>query len=188
VLKERAAALLLFVGSMWVVRLLDSFRLDGSSVLGHGIYPRTGEGLFGIFIAPFIHSGWPHLFANTPPLLVLGALVLLRGVREFLLVTFACMVAAGAGTWLLGSWGNHIGASGVLFGYVGYLLFRPAFDRKIWSALIALVVAGMYATALLASLIPSSGISWSGHFFGFAGGLLCARLTQREPERLAMMR
>src|SRR5205085_108651 len=171
---------------MWIVRLIDTFRLDGSSILGHGIYPRSGAGLVGILTAPFIHSGWPHLIANTPPLLVLGALVLLRGVREFVLVTIACIVAAGAGTWLLGAWGNHIGASGVLFGYVGYLLFRPAFDRKIWSAAIALVVAGLYATALLVSLIPSAGISWSGHFFGLLGGMLCARLRMVDGSRLTV--
>ena len=73
----------------------------------------------------------------------------------------------------VGRWGLY----GVVFGYVGYLLFRPAFERKLWFVLITLVVAALYGTALLWSVVPRTGISWTGHFFGFAGGILTARLS-----------
>ena len=179
---RRALVLLLFVGSMWVVRVADTFRLDGGSVAGVGVIPRSSGNFIGILASPFIHANWPHLLANTVPLLVLGALVLIDGIAEFLFVTVVCMLSAGAGIWLFGERANHIGASGVLFGYVGYLLFRPAFDRKLAFMLITLVVAGLYGTALLWSVVPRAGISWTAHFFGFLGGVLAARLRRTVAE------
>jgi membrane associated rhomboid family serine protease len=148
----------------------------------YGIIPRTWNGLAGILTAPFIHANLEHLLSNTVPLLILGALILLRGVPEFLFVTGASILVGGFGTWLFGGMGAHIGASGVVFGYFGYLVFRTVFDRRISSAVITLAVAGLYASAMAYSLIPAAGISWSGHFFGFVGGVLAARL--RYPSRL----
>jgi membrane associated rhomboid family serine protease len=178
VFARRALALSVFVGAMWVVRLLDTFRQDGSSVAGVGVIPRTTGHLAGILTAPFIHANWSHLLANTLPLLVLGALVLFNGISEFLLVTLVCILSAGAGVWLFGQSANHIGASGVVFGYMGYLLFRPAFDHRLSLMLVTLIVGGIYGTALLWSLVPRAGISWSAHFFGFAGGVLAARIRK----------
>lgn len=177
IIVRRAFVLFTFVGAMWVVRILDSFRPDGSSFAGVGVIPRTSGNLTGILTAPMIHANWSHLLANTLPLLVLGSLVLLGGVAEFLFVTVVCVLCAGAGTWLFGESANHIGASGVVFGYVGYLLFRSVFDRNRLFVIVTLVVASMYGTALLWSVVPRSGISWSEHFFGFLGGVLAAWLT-----------
>lgn len=176
VIALRALILLLFIGTMWMVRVIDTLRPDGTSIAGLGVIPRTAGHISGILAAPFIHANWPHLIANTVPLLILGSMILVGGVAEFLLVTLVCMLAAGAGTWLFGESANHIGASGVVFGYVGYLLFRAAFDRKLWFVLVALVVTSVYGTVLLLSLVPTSGVSWTAHFFGFIGGALAARL------------
>jgi membrane associated rhomboid family serine protease len=178
---KRALALILFVAAMWLVRLADMFRSDGSSIAGVGIIPRTTDRLQGIIAAPLIHANWAHLVANTVPLMLLGGLVLLSGVGEFFFVTIVSALSAGAGTWMFGSPANHIGASGVVFGYLGYLLARPAFDRKFLSLIVTLVVASVYGSVLLTSVIPEAGISWSGHFFGFVGGVLAARL--RGPQR-----
>lgn len=177
---SRASVLLIFVGIMWVVRIADTFRSGGSSIAGRGVIPRTSDHLVGILTAPFIHANWPHLLANTLPLLILGGLVLLDGIGQFLIVTIVCVLVAGAGTWFFGESANHIGASGVIFGYLGYLLFRSAFDRRLWSVVVTLVVASIYGTVLLWSVIPRSGISWSAHFFGFLGGILAARLSGRQ--------
>jgi membrane associated rhomboid family serine protease len=138
--------------------------------------------LDGIFVAPFIHGNLDHLLANSIPLLVLGALILLRGVREFVFVVLVSIVVSGVGMWLFGS-GNaqHIGASGVVFGFFGYLVFRTAFDRRLSSAIITILVAVAYGTAMLYSLVPRETISWSAHFFGFVGGFTAARL--RYPAR-----
>lgn len=177
---QRALVLLLFVGSMWVVRAADTFRTDGTSIAGAGVIPRSAAHPVGILTAPFIHANWPHLIANTVPLLILGSLVLIGGVSEFIFVTIVCMLVGGAGTWLFGESANHIGASGVIFGYVGYLLFRPVFDRRLWSMLITVVVAALYGAMLFSSAMPRSGISWSAHFFGFLGGIVAASLLRRR--------
>jgi membrane associated rhomboid family serine protease len=145
--------------------------------VGHGIVPRTWYGLQGILSAPLIHASLAHLVANTVPFLILGALVLLQGVFELVFVVVTTALVAGAGTWLFGASNTeHVGASGVVFGLFGYLLFRMLFDRRLSSAVITLIVAIVYGAAMLRSLIPADGISWTGHFFGFLAGILAARL------------
>ncbi len=171
---RRALVLFLFVGTMWAIRIADTFRHDGGSIAGTGVVPRTSGHFLGILAAPFIHANWDHLIANTVPLLILGALILLEGIGDFLFVTLVSAVVAGAGIWLFGSHANHIGASSIVFGYVGFLLFRPAFDRKLMSLLVTLIVGSLYGVMLLMSVIPQAGISWTAHFFGFLGGILAA--------------
>lgn len=181
--KTRGAALAAVVGAMWLIHILDALIPGGGSVAGHGIIPRTLAGLAGIPVAPLIHSSFRHLAANTTPFLVLGALVLLRGVTDFVVVVFMSTILAGAGTWLFGAGDTqHIGASGVVFGLFGYLVFRAAFDRRFSSAIITLLLAVAYGAAMVRSLIPASDISWSGHFFGFAGGFAIARLRHSKAE------
>jgi membrane associated rhomboid family serine protease len=181
-IRRRAAALGTLVGPMWVVRVLDLFIPGNGSAAGHGIVPRTWYGLEGIPVAPFIHVSVQHLVANTVPLVILGALVLMRGVGEFVFVVVTSGLVSGLGTWVFGSAdAQHVGASGVVFGLFGYLLFRTAFDRRWSSAAIALAVGAGFGTAMVYSLIPQEGISWSGHFFGFLGGFAAARL--RYPQR-----
>lgn len=165
---------------MWIVRVADTFRADGTSIAGVGVIPRSAQHPLGILTAPFIHANWPHLIANTVPLLILGAIVLLGGIADFLFVTIVCAVVGGAGTWLFGESANHIGASGIIFGYVGFLLVRPFFDRRFWSLLITLIVASLYGAMLFTSAMPRAGISWSAHFFGFLGGIVAASLLRRR--------
>lgn len=165
---------------MWIVRAADTFRTDGGSIAGVGVIPRSSQHPAGILTAPFIHANWPHLIANSVPLLVLGALVLIGGIGEFIFVTVICAVVGGAGTWLFGESANHIGASGIIFGYVGFLLFRPVFDRRLWSMLVTVIVAALYGAMLFSSAMPKSGISWSAHFFGFLGGIVAASLLRRR--------
>ncbi len=179
--------LAVFIGLMWIVRGIDSFLPQGMgmSAAGVGIVPRTLGGLYNIPITPFIHADFDHLLSNTIPLLVLGALVLARGVIEFVFVIFVTTFVSGFGTWLFGEGhAQHIGASGIVFGLFGYLVFRTAFDRKISSAVITLAVAIAYGSAMTYSLIPEEHVSWSGHFFGFIGGFAAARLRYPHHERL----
>lgn len=184
-LQTRAAALGTAVGSIWIVRIIDIMIPGGGSAIGHGIVPRTIYGLEGIPAAPLIHSSLSHLIANTIPFLLLGALVLLRGVFEFAFVVVTTALVAGAGTWMFGAPNTeHVGASGVVFGLFGYLLFRMWFDRRPSSVAVTLIVAILYGAAMLRSLIPEESISWSGHFFGFLAGILAARL--RYPRRAAI--
>jgi membrane associated rhomboid family serine protease len=176
----RFTPLLLFVAALWIVRAADAFHAGGS-IAGAGIVPRSVPNLVGILTAPFIHASWGHLVSNTIPLLILGWLVSLETPAEWLTVTIFCAVTAGLGSWLFGSAAHHIGASGIVFGYVGYLLFRGWYDRKPASILVTLLVAMMYGTTLLWSFIPRGGISWTAHVFGFLGGAIAARIRGATP-------
>ncbi len=164
--------------SMWIVWAAD---LVWPGTIGHGIVPRTAYGLTGIVMAPFIHVSLQHLLANTIPFVILGALILLRGVRAFVFVLLLSALVSGVGTWLFGApHTRHVGASGVVFGFLGYLLIRAAYDHRLSSALIAIVVALLYGATFLTSLMPAQGISWTGHVFGFIGGVLAARMRYRR--------
>jgi len=164
--------------SMWLVWAAD---LVWPGNIGHGIVPRTAYGLRGIVMAPFIHVDLQHLLANTIPFVILGAVILLRGTRAFLFVLLVSAAVAGLGTWLFAAPNtHHVGASGVVFGFLGYLLVRAAYDRRISSALIAIAIAALYGATFLTSLMPAHGISWTGHVFGFVGGVTSARMRYRR--------
>lgn len=169
-----------FVAVMWAIEVLDL--LLGGSLDRYGILPRTMIGLRGILFAPFLHAGFAHLIANTIPFLTLGWMVMLRRTSDFFEVTAIVMVLGGLGTWLFGSPGFHIGASGVIFGYLGFLLSRGYFERRFGSILFSLVVLFMYG-GLLWGVFPTNPlISWQGHLFGFIGGVVSAKLLA-EPAK-----
>jgi membrane associated rhomboid family serine protease len=164
--------------SMWLVWAAD---LVYPGNIGHGIVPRTAYGLSGIVMAPFIHIDLQHLLANTIPFMVLGAFILLRGVRAFVFVLLISAAISGIGTWLFGAPNTqHVGASGIVFGFLGYLLIRAVYDHRISSALIAVAVLLLYGATFLTSLMPTAGISWTGHVFGFIGGVTSARMRYRR--------
>jgi membrane associated rhomboid family serine protease len=184
--RRRAIVLAIFIGLLWFIHALDAPFGRDVSVAGTGVIPRTYDGLFGILTAPLIHESWGHLINNTLPLIVLGALILVRGIDEFLFVLLCTTLISGLGVWIFGASGNHIGASGLVYGFAGFLLFRSAFDRNWRSLLVTLVVAIGYSTVLASGLIPHDRISWTSHFFGFAGGFVAARL--RYPARSTRFR
>jgi membrane associated rhomboid family serine protease len=174
---DRATLLIGSTLSMWLVWAAD---LVWPGDLGHGIVPRTSYGLSGIVMAPLIHANLQHLLANTIPFVVLGAIIVMRGVRAFVTVLIVSALVAGAGTWLFGASNTmHIGASGIVFGFFGYLLLRAVYDQRVSSLLIAIVLAVLYGASFLTSLMPAQGVSWSGHVFGFLGGIAAARLRYR---------
>jgi membrane associated rhomboid family serine protease len=165
------------VGLMWGLEILDVFVFrNGLDIFG--ILPRNPIGLRGILFAPFLHGGFGHLMANTVPFIVLGWLIMAQSIGDFVVVSVICMVVGGLGTWLFGATALHIGASGVIFGYVGFLLARYYFDRRVSSGLIALVVGCTYGSVLWGIFPSTPGISWEGHLFGFLGGIIAARLIK----------
>lgn len=172
--------LLWLVGLLWVLELLDLFFLGGS-LDRFGIRPRDVDGLSGILFAPFLHGGLGHLVANTVPLLTLGWLVAVRRAAGFVAVTATVVLLGGLGVWLVGGRNTvHIGASGLVFGYLGYLLLRGYFERSFGSILISIVVGLFYGGALWGLLPSRPGISWEAHLFGFLAGVLAARLLARR--------
>lgn len=135
------------------------------------IIPRTAGGLVGLITAPFVHANFAHLAANLPPFLVLGALVLRRGEEHFLEVALIITAAQGVLLWVLGRKVAHVGMSGVIFGFFGYLLALAWFTRTTPDLLVAAGVAIFYG-GMLAGVAPARGAtSWEGHLFGLIAGL-----------------
>jgi membrane associated rhomboid family serine protease len=174
----QASILLGLVILMWSIEIID--QLLGGILDRFGILPRTILGLRGIVFAPLLHGGFMHLASNTVPFIVLGWLVMLRRTSDFIWVTLIVVLVSGLGTWVFGSPGFHIGASGVIFGYLGFLLLRGYFERSFFAIFLSVVVAFLYGGLLLGVLPNQPGISWEGHLFGFIGGGIAARLLS-EP-------
>ncbi|MFQ3679088.1 MAG: rhomboid family intramembrane serine protease, partial [Pseudanabaenaceae cyanobacterium] len=178
-LKAQSQLLLGSVAVLWVVEIIDAAiarPVFGRTLDVYGILPRTPIGLRGILFAPFLHGGFEHLLANTVPFLIMGWLVSARGRADFLWVSAIAALSSGLGTWVFGRPALHIGASGVVFGYFGYLLFRGYFERSAIAVAVTLVTGITYGS-LIWGVLPSQGhISWEGHLFGFLGGVLAARL------------
>ena len=172
---EGAAVVALLVGFMWVVEIVN--KIDDQRLSSDGIYPRSLSGLPGIISAPFLHAGFGHLLGNTVPFVVLGLVIGVAGARRLIEVTVIVILVAGLGTWLTaGSGTDTIGASGVVFGYAGYLIARGFFTRNVGSLAIGVVVALLFGAALASDLVPQAGISWEDHLFGGLGGILAARV------------
>jgi membrane associated rhomboid family serine protease len=167
--KARFAFMVGFVVLLWAVEVLNL--LTGNSLTLYGIHPRTLAGLWGVLFAPFLHASVPHLLMNTVPLLVLGLLVMRRGLSDFLEVSLVVVIGGGAGVWIFASSGNHVGASGLIFGYFGYLLARAWYQRDLLSILVALLVVFLYGGMLWGILPLRAHVSWEGHLFGLLAGV-----------------
>jgi membrane associated rhomboid family serine protease len=176
----RARILLLgaFVGSMWLVFFLSA-ALPSLRLYRHGVVPRTIAGLQGILFAPWLHASLMHLVANTGGLLILGWLCMWPRTNNFWHATFGSLLGAGFCAWLLGAPHTvHIGASGLVFGYAGYLVARGFYTRNLLAVLVALFVAASYGLTMLFGLMPIyPGVSWQSHLGGVIGGILAARAT-----------
>lgn len=160
---------------LWAIEIVDTVALH-SSLQRHGIHPRSASGLWGVLTAPFLHAGWGHLSANSIPFLVLGGLARARGRLAFLEATVVIALIGGAGTWLFGGAGtNHIGASGVIFGWFGFLVFSAWYARSLADVVVAALVVFLYGGLIWGVLPGQPGVSWQGHLFGFLGGWLAAK-------------
>ncbi|MFO0553141.1 MAG: rhomboid family intramembrane serine protease [Polyangiaceae bacterium] len=181
--KAQATVVGSMVGVMWAEEAVD-FVLGGR-LDALGIHPRTAWGLLGILFAPFLHAGFGHLIANTIPLIVLSVLIMLRRKRDLLVVSVASALVGGLGIWLIAPSNTvHLGASILVFGYLGYLLARGLFERKVWSIAGSVVAFVLYGGALWGVLPGQVGISWQGHLFGFVGGVLAARWLSSRDSRI----
>ncbi len=175
-LGAQVTILLVVVALLWFLEITDILIWRGG-LDTFGIRPRTWSGLGHIFIAPFLHAGIAHLAANTVPLFILGWMVMLRRTSDFFIVSFIAALVSGLGVWLFGGANTiTIGASGVIFGYLGYLVGRAYFEHSLTALLIA-VVAGLLYGGMVWGILPlQPGVSWLGHLFGLIGGALAAYL------------
>ncbi|GAB2942595.1 MULTISPECIES: rhomboid family intramembrane serine protease [unclassified Streptomyces] len=171
-----------WVALLWALEGIDV--ATGHALDTYGISPRELSELRDVVPAAFLHSGWEHVASNSVPLLVLGFIAALAGLRRFAAVVCTIIVASGLGVWLTAPQNTiTLGASGVVFGLLGYLLVRGFVDRRPWDILIGIGVAVVYGSLLWGVLPTQSGVSWQGHLFGLIGGVAAAFLFRRPPTR-----
>jgi membrane associated rhomboid family serine protease len=172
-----------FLGLLWVIQLVnwaDSYRLN----MRFDIVPHAESHLADIFTAPLLHISWAHLEGNSVPLLVLGFLAAYRGIGKFLAVTLIAAVTSGLAVWIFqSSTEATVGASGLIFGYFGYVVVRGLFDRNFIDAIVGALAAIAYAYILVVAIPGTPGVSWIGHAGGLAGGVLAGWVlrTRRRP-------
>ncbi|MEW5723288.1 MAG: rhomboid family intramembrane serine protease [Thermodesulfobacteriota bacterium] len=178
--KDNVYVAALAVAAVWVVFLLEKVF---PGLMDFGIQPRSLGGLWGLLFGPFLHANYQHIMANTPPLFVL---LLLSLSYSRALTAEAVVIIAGAGgglVWLFGArYTNHIGASGIVFGLIGFLLFLGLFRRDARALVVSVLVLFMYGGALLSGFLPQAKVSWMSHLFGFLAGALSARLAGPPPK------
>jgi membrane associated rhomboid family serine protease len=147
----------------------------------YGIRPRTVSGLIGILFAPFIHASIDHLIANSISLLILGSIFLTMERKLSLVIVLHIIILGGLGTWLIGRASyTHIGASGVVYGILGYLVTMGIFVRNFKAILVSIIIFIMYGGAIW-GIFPTSGfVSWESHLCGFIAGISTAKLYSRR--------
>ncbi|MDX2356589.1 rhomboid family intramembrane serine protease [Dietzia sp. PP-33] len=175
-----------FVALMWVVeagdQVIQSVVGPAQSLDDYGVRPLSTDGLPGILFQPFLHGDWAHLLGNSIALLVLGSIIAMSGMGPLIRVTLISWVFSGVVSWILGGSGTvHIGASGIVFGYVVYVIVRGLFTRRFLHLLIGLVIGFYYGLEALAGLSPLlEGVSWQGHLGGAIGGVVSAYGLKRD--------
>jgi membrane associated rhomboid family serine protease len=168
------------IAIMWILEFVDTIFL-GQALNRYGIHPREISGLWGILWMPFLHGGFPHLIANTVPFLTLGWFVMLQDTADFLFVTVVTTLLGGLGVWLIGASNSvHIGASGLVFGYLGFLISRGFFQRNFMSIALSLFVGFFYGGLIWGILPTHPFISWEGHFCGFVSGAIAAKVLAEK--------
>lgn len=178
-IREELSGILIFVGAIWATFLL-SYLLPLNEQLA--LKPRSVGGLPGVVAMPFLHAGWGHLLANTPALLILLALLAGSRARSWLVVA-SIIILSGGLLWLFGRSALHIGASGLVFGLITFLIAAGWFERRLLAVVIAVITAVLFGGVLLTGVLPTAGanVSWDGHLCGAVAGVLTAyALTGRH--------
>lgn len=180
--RVRAAAKLMlgWVALLWLLEVVDV--VSGHALDGLGITPREPSELIDVVPAAFLHFGFAHVAANTVPLLVMGFLAALGGIRRFLAVCALIIVADGLGVWLISpSHTNTAGASGLIFGLFGFLLVSGVVERRPVGILVGLVVGAVWGSSVLMGLAPTqTEVSWQGHLLGLVAGVAAAFVFRRR--------
>lgn len=177
---EELTTLLTVVGIFWIVEIVDFVFFKGN-LDRFGIQPHSLIGLRGIIFAPFLHGGFGHLIANTIPFITLGWLTMIQETSDFYIVSLISAIFGGFGVWLFGGVGSiHIGASILIYGYLGFLLLRGYFQKNIPSIILSVIVFFLYGGLVFGVLPSQVGVSWQGHLFGFIGGAIAAFAIAKE--------
>lgn len=170
-----------FVLLIWGIEIYEE--VSGSWLGRYGIYPRDGGGLLGIITAPLIHNDWEHLFSNSAPLLVLGSVMAIFYKRVANISFLLIYLLSGFGVWLFARPSYHIGASGVVYGLISWVLWTGIFRRNIKSVVLALITVVLYAGYEQGLLPNEEGISFESHLSGAIVGIICAFAFKNHKEK-----
>jgi membrane associated rhomboid family serine protease len=174
-----AIVMLLLLAGLWFLELLD--QLSGNELDQLGIHAREVDGVPEIFTAPFLHAGWDHLISNSLPFYVLGFLVLLSGLARWVASSLIIIIISGMTAWSLTPPHTIIlGASGLIFGWLTYLLARGIWSRRPAQVVVAVIVLLLYGGLIWGVLPGSAGVSWQAHLGGAIGGVVAAWLLHRR--------
>lgn len=184
--KAAVKLMVAWVALLWLLEVIDV--ATGHSLDDFGIIPRSVPELVDVVPASFIHFGFAHVAANSVPLLVLGFLAALGGLRRFAAVCALIIVADGLGVWLISpDHTNTAGASGVVFGLFGFLVVTGFVERRLLGVAVGVLVAAVWGGAILGGIAPTeTGISWQGHLIGLVTGVVAAFVFRRRPSRTAL--
>ncbi len=162
------------VAIMWLVFIVDTL-LVNTSFNHFGIQPRTLNGLTGIALSPFLHGSLIHIISNTLPLIVISWLLKLSiGSSRLIVVMVLSVVGSGLGTWIFSTAGVVVGASGLVYGLIGFLFANAYFNPSFKSWLVAIISFALYGGALASLFVVLPYVSWAGHAWGFISGILIA--------------
>jgi membrane associated rhomboid family serine protease len=171
------------IPALFLIELID--QADHNRLFQDGgIVPRNLSRLDGILFAPFLHVSWLHVYANSVPLLLTGTFVLAGGAKRFAWVTIFIAIVSGLGVWWIAPSNSvTVGASAVIFGYIGYLFMRGIVERTWWTLAVALLVGMLYGWQISGVLPGAKDVSWQGHLFGLVAGLIAAILFRGKRPR-----
>lgn len=172
-LRGRLWSLGVFVAALWAIQVLNWVSGYGLNSI-FGLIPRQISGLDGVVGMPLLHGSFAHLVSNTPPLIVMGALLAATASRALFAVNAVIVFLGGGLVWLLGASAVHIGASGLVFGWFGFLVARGLLDRSFVTLGVALLVGVLYGSMIWGVLPNQPGVSWEAHLFGAVAGVVAA--------------
>lgn len=178
---SRFTPILALVTICWAVFVVNNLVLH-TQLNRYGIIPRQINSLPGILFAPFLHSSYKHLAANSLPLLILGAMVCARSKGEFIAVTICGIIFGGGLTWLFARHAAHVGASGLVFCYFGYLGSLALFKRNFATLCLSVICVVAYGGIIRGILPTSAAVSWEGHLAGLLTGITAAWFMTRVSE------
>ncbi len=168
----------LFVIILWGVKLFEI--VEQVNLSWYGIYPRRIDGLIGIVTAPLLHGDLPHLISNTIPLMVLGPIIFYFYRSIAFNVFFWVYLMTGVWVWAAGGESYHIGASGIIYGFITFLFFSGIFRKDPRLLALSLFVTFLYGGAVWGVLPFQKGISWESHMLGSLAGIITAYNFRKE--------
>ena len=171
--------LMLILYGILIIDLFVPFRINA-----FGIVPRTKIGLIGVFTSPFLHVSLQHLISNSIPLVIMLLILSVFYEKKWIPVVFIIVLIGGGLTWVFGANGNHIGASGLIYGLAGFLISNGIVEKNIKSLIITIVIGVLYGGLIFGVLPTNRLISWEMHLFGAIGGVISSFALRNKKKRI----